>query len=80
MSLRIKAKYPYIMTINGCPHDRTQGDNYGQTCVDCGQVLGGYGFWGEGRKTCLHRFVSSHDPKYVECLYCQKTIDADKLD
>ena len=77
----IKSKNnPDTMTIDGCPHDRTRGDNYGQTCADCGQVLGGYGFWGDGRKTCLHRFVPSHDPRYVECLYCQRTIDADKLD
>lgn len=68
------------MQIKGCPHNRTQGDNYGQTCRDCGQVLGGYGFWGEGRKTCLHRFVPSADPARVECLYCQNTIDADTLD
>lgn len=68
------------MNITGCPHDRIQGDNYGQTCQDCGQVLGGYGFWGEGRKSCLHRFVPSADPGQVECLYCQKTLDADKLD
>lgn len=68
------------MTFTGCPHNRTQSDNYGRTCSDCGQVLGGRGFWGKGCKTCLHHFACSADPRFVECLYCQKTIDADTLD
>jgi hypothetical protein len=66
--------------IKGCPHDRSQGDNYGHTCMDCGQVLGGYGFFGEGRKACLHVWVKSSDPDYVECLYCQRTLKAGLLD
>lgn len=66
--------------IHGCPHNRRQGDNYGETCMDCGQVLGGYGHFGEGRKTCLHLWVRSADPEYVECLYCQRTLKTDLLD
>lgn len=68
------------METRGCPHNRSICDNNGQTCQDCGQVLGGYGYQGRGRKTCLHRWVPSEDPEYVECLYCQHTLDADKLD
>lgn len=63
-----------------CQHARTRCDNYGQTCQDCGQVLGGYGYFGEGRTSCLHHWEPSANPKRVECLYCHRTLDADKLD
>ncbi len=31
-----------------CSHNHRIGDNYGVTCQDCGEVLAGYGYWGEG--------------------------------
>ena len=64
----------------GCPHHHTQGDNNGKTCQDCGQVLGGYGFLGQGRQSCLHFWVKSDSPDYLECLYCHRTLKTDLLD
>lgn len=64
-----------------CPHHRVAGDNYGRTCQDCGQVLSGYGHFGQSLKPCLHHWArSADDPKTLECLYCQRTIQADFLD
>ncbi len=50
-----------------CPHRRRIGDNYGMTCEDCGQVLEGYGYWGQSH-TCLHVWAEYEGGK--ECLYC----------
>lgn len=55
-----------------CEHRRTQGDNYGETCMDCGEVLAGYGYWAEGSKTCIHKFLP-YDEKYDICSYCERT-------
>jgi hypothetical protein len=41
--------------VKECTHPVRQGDNYGETCRVCGKVTGGYGYWGEGSKECLHR-------------------------
>lgn len=74
----------FTATVNerpdSCPHTRVQGDNYGRTCLDCGRVLGGYGYFGQGRQTCLHHWVHSADPEAVECLYCQRTLKSALLD
>lgn len=53
-----------------CDHSRKIGDNYGMTCADCGEVLEGYGFFGDGATTCTkHLFLE--DGKGFICLYCQ---------
>lgn len=55
-----------------CSHNRTQGDNYGVTCLDCGEPIAGYGYWGEGSKTCRHSWVRMDDESTEEiCIYCQ---------
>lgn len=55
-----------------CPHHRQQGDNYGITCMDCGEVLAGYGYWAEGSKECIHSFIpSAEDERYEICIYCE---------
>ena len=55
-----------------CPHSSKVGDNYGMTCADCGEVLEGYGNWGEGSRHCMeHRFVSNPEDTYETCIYCQ---------
>lgn len=70
-----EVKYPPLQfnTENGfCQHNRTQGDNYGITCSDCGDAIAGYGFWGEGSKTCKHTWVKMSEESTEEiCMYCQ---------
>ncbi|MDT8899515.1 hypothetical protein QYE77_14720 (plasmid) [Thermanaerothrix sp. 4228-RoL] len=51
-----------------CQHLRTIGDNYGLTCLDCGEVLEGYGY-NVQTHTCRHVF-QKYDEGY-ECMYCQ---------
>lgn len=54
-----------------CNHNNIVGDNYGQTCADCGQVLAGYGYWGSAG-TCQHQWVRDEDGKGQTCLYCER--------
>ena len=55
-----------------CQHNRTQGDNYGVTCLDCGEAIAGYGFWAEGSKVCIHDWGRMGDESTEEmCMYCQ---------
>jgi hypothetical protein len=57
-----------------CQHFNQIGDNYGLTCQDCGEVLEGYGYWGEGSNVCLHHWIECvEDNKYEQCLYCEYT-------
>ena len=57
-----------------CNHLVRQGDNYGETCLVCGSVTGGYGYWGEGSSECLHQWASMGGDSIFEiCLYCQRT-------
>lgn len=51
-----------------CEHQNKVGDNYGLTCLDCGEVLEGYGYWGQADR-CRHVWVKSEGG--CECLYCQ---------
>lgn len=57
------------MLIQFCQHPRRQGDNYGWTCLDCGEPLAGYGYFAEGSSLCLHRFVGEAGNRY--CIYCE---------
>jgi hypothetical protein len=55
-----------------CPHNLIQGDNYGETCVDCGKVISGYGYWAEGSNECTHRFLpSGSDNERRVCVFCE---------
>lgn len=58
-----------------CNHLNVQGDNYGSTCIDCGAVLSGYGFWGEGSKSCVkHSWVKLNDDpndNTYTCIFCE---------
>lgn len=56
-----------------CQHIRTVGDNYGETCLDCGATLSGYGFWAEGSASCLHEYHPDGQGNLV-CLYCDDFI------
>ena len=61
-----------------CEHRRTQGDNYGETYMDCGAVLAGYGYGGwfgsnlKGNEQCKHRWLP-YDEKSDICSYCERT-------
>ena len=61
-----------------CKHSRKVGDNYGQTCQDCGEQLEGYGYGGwfgsnlKGDEACIHRWDNSSDFA-EECMYCHRT-------
>lgn len=56
-----------------CQHLRTQGDNYGVTCLDCNEAIAGYGYWGEGAKSCIHLWTCIDDESTEEmCMYCQR--------
>lgn len=54
---------------NTCPHHSVVGDNYGETCADCGEVLAGYGYFAEGSRVCKHRWLQ--DGNGFVCLYCE---------
>jgi hypothetical protein len=42
--------------------------------MDCGAVLEGYGYWGEGSKVCNHVWsICPEDDKYEQCMYCEFT-------
>jgi len=48
------------------------GDNYGVTCMDCGEHLEGYGHWGEGGSPCRHGSWWRNDEGLDVCLYCER--------
>lgn len=65
------------MPDNTCTHSRRIGDNYGESCADCGKQLSGYGWGGwfgmnlTGTEQCLHLWSSVSDTDQV-CIYCEK--------
>lgn len=57
-----------------CDHPSIQGDNYGQTCMVCGEVLEGWGFWAEGSEACKHSPYWEDIGNGLEmCPYCEET-------
>jgi hypothetical protein len=60
-----------------CKHGHVMGDNYGETCMDCGEVVSGYGYWAEGNNgECIHRWVPDPDENddYLVCCFCMKSV------
>lgn len=56
-----------------CDHPSRKGDNYGESCLICGERTAGYGYWGS-HSDCLHQFISmGDDSDYEVCLYCERT-------
>ncbi len=51
-----------------CNHPLRQEDSLGQTCLLCGETLGGYGFGGEGQNHCRHTYDIIDDQEI--CWYC----------
>lgn len=56
-----------------CQHLRTIGDNYGETCADCGEPLRGFGEWAEGSRECLHGLWYDNRDGTETCGYCETT-------
>jgi hypothetical protein len=57
-----------------CQHRIIQGDNYGETCMECGEVLDGYGYWAEGSCECHHKWIPEYpESEYEVCMYCEMT-------
>ena len=74
------------MDKNTCKHLSRIGDNYGESCADCGTQLSGFGYGGwfgrnmTGRETCIHLW-SPMGEVYTEgvnttqhevCIYCEE--------
>jgi len=63
-----------------CPHSRQIGDNAGQTCLDCGERLAGYGYRAS-RRSCLHSWLPFGDESGGEiCPYCEKIRDCQEIE
>lgn len=62
--------------MNNCEHLRRVSDAYGITCLDCGEILAGYGYDHEG-KDCIHNgyyiFNCGDDIPY--CEYCNISME-----
>lgn len=58
-----------------CQHLNRVGDNYGESCRDCGKQLSGYGYGGWfgrnliGREQCIHTWSPISDAEDI-CIYC----------
>lgn len=66
--------------MNTCQHKNRMGDNYGETCLDCGERVKGYGYGGWFGQylvpvECIHLFMPAGDDgaKFEICLYCEIT-------
>lgn len=74
-----------VKAMNECKHLHIIGDNYGESCRDCGKQLSGYGWGGffgrnlTGKETCIHLWSlvgdASENPvgdRLEVCIYCQR--------
>lgn len=65
--------------MNDCKHLRIVGDNYGETCLDCGKQIKGYGYGGWfGRnittpRECIHLWLDCGDDTFQVCPFCEET-------
>jgi len=62
-----------------CQHRRIIGDNNGETCMDCGEHLAGYGKSARGGSPCRHtpQFNAGADNF---CMYCETFQDLECQD
>ena len=60
-----------------CKHLSRVGDNYGESCVDCGAKTRGYGFGGwfganiTGTENCIHLWSPVGENGAAICIYCE---------
>jgi hypothetical protein len=65
------------MDNTNCKHPRIVGDNYGESCADCGEQLRGFGYGGwfgrnlTGTATCIHLWAPLGDSDQMVCVYCE---------
>lgn len=57
--------------MNACTHPVRQKDNYGETCLLCGETLAGYGCQGQAQNHCHHIWNRMEDQEV--CQYCEQT-------
>lgn len=61
-----------------CQHLSRIGDNYGESCSDCGKKLSGFGYGGwfgtklTGNEKCIHLFPSMGEGGDKVCIYCEQ--------
>lgn len=55
-----------------CQHLRRIGDNYGETCLDCGEVLAGFGYWAEGSSRCVRHVFMPDGADGEVCIFCEE--------
>jgi len=56
-----------------CQHTCRMGDNYGTTCMTCGEHLQGYGHWGKGGSPCRHGNYYYEEGRKI-CVYCEREV------
>jgi len=69
----MEIRYPNYgskMAESACKHLRRVGDNYGESCSDCGAQLAGFGNWATF-PDCLHQWFDDPALDYVICYYCE---------
>lgn len=59
-----------------CKHKSIIGDNYGDSCGDCGKQLTGYGYGGWfgsllTTNECIHVWSPMGESGIEACLYCE---------
>ena len=63
--------------MNDCKHLSRVGDNYGESCADCGKQMSGYGFGGwfginiTGKEKCIHLWAPMGEGGAKVCIYCE---------
>lgn len=68
------------MDTKECKHLRRVGDNYGESCQDCGKQLSGFGYGGwfgrnmTGHEQCIHLWSSMGE--WEICIYCEEMREA----
>jgi len=59
-----------------CLHRSKIGDNYGETCTECGETISGYGNFAEGSRHCQHGGWFKVEGGW-QCMYCERFTKVD---
>lgn len=60
-----------------CEHLNRVGDNYGESCMDCGEIIKGFGYGGwfghylTVKTVCIHQWLPVGDDGEEVCPYCE---------
>lgn len=61
-----------------CQHHNRVGDNYGESCMDCEEILSGFGYGGwfghrlHPNMECKHLYSPIGEGGAMICIYCEK--------